>query len=446
MTTVEKLKKYLKEIDNNDKRGKKINAFLKIRDKKELIKEAEEIDKKIKEGKQGKLAGKVIAIKANMNFKGLNVSCASKVLENYKSPYDSTVVSKIKEEDGLIIGLTNMDEFASGASGESSAFGVTRNPYKTDLVPGGSSSGSAAAVSAGFCDIALGSDTGGSIRNPASHCGVFGVKPTYSSVSRYGLIDLSMSLDQIGPLTKNVYDAALILDVIKGKDLRDSISIDSKNLDLDKINGSKERKRTIGILDFNVSDKRIQELVDKKLKQVADYKGWKVKKVKLDYVDLALATYEILVYVEFFSATRKLDGRRYGKKIEEFSGPEVMRRILGGGEISRAEYSGRYYYKALKIKELIQKGFRKLFDQEKIDCLISPTVPRLPHKIGKEISVEEMYSYDALTTPSNLAGNCAMSLPIGMVDKIPVGMQLVCDSFQEQKMFEIAKEFESSFL
>jgi len=201
-TTLSNLQKYLVEIAKNDKQGKKINAFLQVRGEEELIREAKIIDEKIKNGKAGKLAGKIIAVKANINVKGLNISCASKTLENYKGTYDASVIKKIKEEDGLIIGITNMDEFACGSSGETSAFGPTRNPINNQLITGGSSSGSAAAVSAGFCDFTLGSDTGGSIRNPASHCGVVGLKPSYGMVSRYGLVDMAMSFDQIGPLAE----------------------------------------------------------------------------------------------------------------------------------------------------------------------------------------------------------------------------------------------------
>jgi len=436
MTTIEKLKKYLVEIKKNDKSGKKINAFLQINPN--ALKEAKIIDEKIKKGKKGKLAGKIIAVKANINVKGLNAGCASEVLKDYTAPYDATVIQKIKNEDGLIIGITNMDEFACGSSGETSAFGVTKNPVQLDLIPGGSSSGSAAAVAAGFCDMALGSDTGGSIRNPASHCGVVGVKPTYSSVSRYGLIDLSMSLDQVGPIAKNVLDAALLLDIIKGKDEKDSISQDSK-LDIKKLNEI-PKNITVGLLDFEVSDNRIQKLIDDKVQQACEKHNWKLKKIKVPYIELAIATYYPLVYVEFFSATRRFDGRRYGKKIEDAAGPEVLRRILGGSEITKAEYKGRYYYLSLKAKKLITDEFSKAF--KKVDCIVSPTVPRLPHKIGEKISVKEMYGYDALTCPMNLAGNCAISIPAGKINGIPVGMQITCDRFQDELMLRIARGVE----
>src|SRR3989338_711622 len=340
MTTLQNLQKYLDKIRREDK---KINAFLQLRDEEELIEEAKKIDEKISKKSAGKLAGKVIAVKANINVKGLNISCASKTLENYKGTYDAYVIKKIKEEDGLIIGITNMDEFACGSSGENSAFGPTRNPINNQLITGGSSSGSAAAVSAGFCDFTLGSDTGGSIRNPASHCGVVGVKPSYGSVSRYGLIDLSMSLDQIGPLANSVEDAALILSAIFGKSENDSISEKTKEIDLKEIQKIPKNIK-MGILDFKISDKKISDLIDKKIKEAEKKYGWKTKKISVDYIDLAIESYYPLVYVEFFSGTRKFDGRKYGRKIDDVAGPEVMRRLLGGSEISKAEHHGRYYH------------------------------------------------------------------------------------------------------
>lgn len=431
MNLIEKLKNYLEKIKKEDK---EINSFLEIRDEKGLIEEAKAIQEKIKKGNAGRLAGKIIGIKANINFEGLHASCASKVLENYKSTYDATVVKKIKEEDGLIIGILNCDEFASGSSGETSFFGPVKNPRQKELIPGGSSSGSAAAVAAGFVDMSLGSDTGGSIRNPSSHCSVVGIKPTYSSVSRYGLIDLSMSLDQIGPIANNVEDAALLLDVIKEKDKNDSISQDSKKLKLSDL--GKKKKFVIGLLDFEIQDKNIQKGINEKIEKVAKEYGWEIKKVKIKHIDLAIETYYPLVYTEFFSGTRKLDGRRYGEKIEEACGPEVLRRILGGAEITRSEHKGRNYYLALKVKQLISEEISKIF--EDVDVIISPTVPRLAHRIGEEISVEEMYSYDALTIPANLAGNCAISIPCGEIEGKSYGMQIMADKFQEQKMIEVA--------
>jgi aspartyl-tRNA(Asn)/glutamyl-tRNA(Gln) amidotransferase subunit A len=417
------MEKYLDQIKKNNK---KINAIL-------------EVNKDLKNSKKGVLSGKAIVVKSNINVKGLKASCASKVLEDYKATYDATVIEKIKNEGGVIIGIANCDEFASGSSGETSAFGVCQNPAAKGLVPGGSSSGSAAAVAAGFCDMALGSDTGGSIRNPASHCGVVGVKPTYGSVSRYGLIDLSMSLDQIGPFAKNVMEAALLLSVIQGKDEKDSISMKSPGINLRKV---KEipKNITVGILDVKISDKRIKDLMDKKIQEAVKKYGWKIKKVNIKNIDLAVETYYPLVYVEFFSGTRRFDGRRYGKKIEDAAGPEVLRRVLGGSEITKAEYAGRYYHQALKAKKIIEEEFTKAF--KGVDCMILPTVARLPHKIGEKISVEDMYGYDALTIPANLAGNCAISIPMGSIDNVPVGMQVMCDKFEDEKMLQIAHALE----
>ena len=437
VNTQKKLKKYLSEIEKNDKQGKKINAFLQLNPF--ALEEAKKIDEKISKRKGGKLAGMIIAVKAVINVKGLNASCASKTLENYKATYDADVIKKIKKEDGLIIGITNCDEFACGSSGETSAFGPTKNPQNLELIPGGSSSGSAAAVSIGFCDASLGSDTGSSIRIPASNCGIVGVKPSYGSVSRHGLIDLSMSLDQIGPLSKNVNDSSLLLSVINGRDENDAISQETNNINLKEIDKI-PMNITIGVLDFEVQDKRIQATIDEKIKIASERYKWKIKKIKLNHVDLAIETYYPLVYVEFFSGTRRFDGRKYGKKIEDSAGPEVMRRILGGSEISKAEHHGRYYHLALKSKKLISDELENVF--KKIDCLVSPVIPKLPHKLGSKISVEEMYAYDALTIPYNLYGNCAISIPVGKIDNVPVGMQIACDKFKDEKMLQIARSFE----
>ncbi len=429
---LEKVKKYLKAIERNNKKGKKINAILQVNPR--VLEEARELERK--KGKKGKLYGKIIAVKSNINIKGLNASCASKTLENYKCPYNATIIKKIKEEDGLIIGMANMDEFACGSSGETSAFGPTRNPLALDRIPGGSSSGSAAAVAAGFCDLALGSETGGSIRNPASHCGVVGVKPTYGLVSRYGLIDLSMSLDQIGPITKNVEDALLLLNVIKGKDEKDPTTYESKDIKFEKLG-----KIKIGLPDVK-ADEKIKELIEEKVKEISKKNNWQIMEIELPHIDLAVQTYYPLVYVEFFSATRRFDGRRFGKKIEDVCGEEVLRRILGGFEISKAEYKGKYYRKALQAKKVIKKEIEKAF--EKVDCIIMPTVPKLPHKIGEKIDVEDMYNYDALTIPANLAEVPSISVPAGDIKGIPVGVQILTPRFKEGKMFSLARKFENA--
>ena len=426
--TQQKVKQYLDKIKGEDK---EINSFLQLNP--DVLKDAK--------NSKGKLAGKIISVKANINVKGFVTSCSSKTLENYKGSYDATVISKIKSQGGIIMGMTNMDEFACGSSGETSAFGPVKNPINNFLIPGGSSSGSAAAVAAGFCDMALGSDTGGSIRNPASHCGIVGVKPTYGSVSRYGLIDLSMSLDQIGPITKNVSDAALLLSVIQSQDEKDAVSHTPKKIELKEIEKT-PKNLVLGVLDISELevDKKIQDLITEKIDKADQKYKWEIKKIKIPHIDLAVETYYPLVYVEFFSGTRKFDGRRYGKKIEEVAGPEVLRRILGGAEISKSEHHNRYYYQSLKVKKFIEREFSKAFKES--DCILSPTVPRLPHKIGEKISVEQMYNYDALTIPANLIGNCAVSIPAGKVGGVPVGMQIMCDKFEDEKMLQIARALE----
>lgn len=431
-------KKTVDYLNKIKKENGKLNVFLHLNEN--AIEEARRIDEKVtKTGKKGKLYGYIIAVKSNINVKGLIANCASRVLENYKSPYDAAVIEKVRAEDGVIIGMVNQDEFASGGSGENSAFGVCVNPAAPGRIPGGSSSGSAAAVAAGLCDVALGSDTGGSIRNPASNCGVVGVKPSYGLVSRYGLIDLSMSLDQVGPIAKNVSDAASVMDVIKGKDERDAKSIGSSEIKLEKAS-----KIKLGVLKVEGVDKKIQKLIDEKINMIVKKLGWKVEEVEIKHINLAVQTYYPLVYVEFFSGTRRFDGRKYGKKIEEACGPEVLRRILGGKEITKAEFKGAYYRKALEVKELIKEEFEKVF--KSLDCVVMPTVPSLPWKVGEGLKMapEKVYAFDALTIPANLAECCAVSIPAGKIDGVPIGMQVMSGKGMEGKMLSIAKEIESS--
>jgi aspartyl-tRNA(Asn)/glutamyl-tRNA(Gln) amidotransferase subunit A len=432
LSAEDNIKNFLEIIKKNNP---KINAVLHINDN--AINEAKEIDKKIKNGKAGKLAGLGFIVKSNINVQGLICNCASKTLENYKATYDATVIKKLKKEDAIVLGMANMDEFACGASGESSAFGVCKNPCAIDRIPGGSSSGSAASVAGKFCDFSLGSDTGGSIRNPASHCGVVGYKPSYGAVSRYGLIDLSMSLDQIGPIGESVEDCEIIYDIIKGKDEKDAISRDliSEKKDIKKIK--------IGILDAK-ADKKIWDLVNKRIDEVCKKNNWKKEEIRLEYSDLGIQTYYPIVYVEFFSGTRKFDGRKYGFVIEDNCGEEVLRRILGGGVISKAEYAGKYYRRALIAKKIIEKEFSDAF--EKYDFMIMPTVPRTPHKFNEKISIEDMYNYDTLTTLANLAEICGISIPCGKIkegkDDIPVGLQIYAKKGNDDNLLQIAKYFE----
>ena len=418
------IKEYLDKIKQEDKR---INSFI-------------EIDENAKAGK-GKLSGMAIAVKSNICVDGMLATCGSKTLENFRAPYDAEIISKIKREGGAIIGMCNMDEFAAGGSGETSYFKPTQNPAALGRIPGGSSSGSAAAVAAGFCDVALGSDTGGSVRNPASHCGVIGIKPSYGRVSRHGLIDLSMSLDQIGVLSRTVTNVAKVMEVIAGKSAKDPTTFD--NVVQDYTNFKKINGLTLGIskefMDL-CEDERIRKLVEDKIEVLKKKYDLKVEEIDLRYVDLAIQTYYLLVYVEFFSATRKFDGRKYGYKIEDVCGPEVLRRILGGREISQAEYKGVYYRRALNAKNLIKKEFENAF--KKVDFIITPAVPKLPHKIGENIDVKTMYAYDAFTIPANLAGVCAGVINAGTINKIPVGLQVMCGAFKEDILFDVLKAVE----
>lgn len=429
LSAVENVMNFSKKIATPE--SKDLNIFLSLNE--DAISQAKEIDKRIAENKAGKLAGLCFAIKANISAKHMKISCASKTLEDYVAPFNATVVNKLLAEDAILLGILNMDEFACGASGETSAFGPTKNPRDVSLITGGSSSGPAAAIAADLADFTLGSDTGGSIRNPASHCGVVGLKPTYGAVSRYGLLDLAMTFDCIGPLTNSSEDARLVFNVIRGQDNFDQTTRDA-------IPSTDSPKGVIGMVNTeDFCDKDISKLIEGKTQEIAKEYGWKIKKIRLP-LDIAIQTYYIIVYTEFFSATRKFDGRRFGRKIEETAGPEVIRRIIGGSEITKAEHEGEYYREALKAREYIKQEFSKIF--EEVDAIIMPTVPKLPHKIGESISVEDMYAYDVFTTPASIAGLPAISVPVGKVQNKDVGVQILAPHFQEDLIFKLAKDFE----
>lgn len=409
---------------------KDLNIFLSLNH--EAIRQAKKIDERIKSGNAGKLAGLCFAIKSNISAKGMETNCGSKVLEGYVSPYNATVINKLLAEDAILIGMLNQDEFACGASGETSAFGPTKNPRNPELIPGGSSSGSAACMAEGLADFTLGSDTGGSIRNPASHCGVVGLKPTYGAVSRYGLLDMAMSLDCIGPLTNTPQDSRLIFNIIKGQDNFDQTTVR-------EMPENPEVKKVIGLVDVqDFCSKEIAELIEKRTNEVAKKNNWTVKKINLP-LDIVIETYYMIVYTEFFSCTRKYDGRRFGKKIEEAGGPEVVRRIIGGSEITKAEHDGKYYREALKARNFLKEKLNELFNE--VDAIILPTVPKTPHKIGESISVEDMYNYDVFTTPASISGCPAISVPAGKVDGKDVGLQIMVPHFQEELIFKLAEDF-----
>ncbi|MEM2796342.1 MAG: Asp-tRNA(Asn)/Glu-tRNA(Gln) amidotransferase subunit GatA [Candidatus Hadarchaeales archaeon] len=432
----------LEFLERIEKLNGKINAFIEINPN--AIEEARKIDEKIKRGEKiGKLAGLAIAVKSNINVLGLRATCASKTLEDYVCPYDAEVIKRIKREDGIIIGMTNMDEFACGSSGESSAFGPTDNPSAPGRIPGGSSSGSAAAVAAEFCDLALGTDTGGSIRNPASHCGIVGIKPTYGLVPRHGLIDLGMSLDQIGPLATDVDGAALLLEVMAGKNEKECMMLDVKKVQYlgkltDDIKGMK-----IGVSEkFRLlTDERIMKVIDEAVERLRDL-GAEIVEVDLPNLEKALPAYYLIVSVEFFSATRKFDGRKYGKRIEEVCGEEVLRRIRRGSYISRKEYRGKYYQRALQVRTIIKEELMRVLSN--VDVIVGPTVPKLPHRLGTKLTPMEMYSYDYLTVPANLAGICGGVVKVGEVDGIPVGLQVQGKPLGELDVFRVLKALEGS--
>lgn len=433
ITAKENVESFIKVIDENNE---EINAFLEL-NKENALKQAKAIDEKIVNGKKvGSLAGLVFGVKANINVEDLIVSAASKTLENYIGSYNASVVEKIIAEDGIIIGLLNMDEFAAGSSTETSYFGPTQNPAAIGRIPGGSSGGSAAAIAAKMCDISIGSDTGGSIRNPASHCGVIGFKPTYGAVSRQGLLDLSMSLDQIGPLANDVSGIALALNTIVDYDETECTTLNWDKPDFTSViedNSLENMKIAICKEFIDVTDDEINKTVNKAINKLVDG-GAELVEVSFDYIDLCLPTYYLINYVEFFSATRKYDGRDYGYRIEEVCGDEVLRRIKIGSHIAQAEFSGKYYKQALKARSVIRNEINSMF--ENVDLIVGPTVPKLPHKIGEKLTPMEMYAYDILTVIANLAGIPAGSIKAGEVDNIPVGLQLQAKPLDDLKIIK----------
>jgi len=435
----ENLETFLERIKLDNER---VNAFIDVYPG--IAREAaKEVDKKLEEGTAGRLAGLVIGVKSNICVNGYSATCSSKTLENFISPYDAEVIRRIRKEDGILVGMTNMDEFACGSSGETGYFGRVLNPIRPNYICGGSSAGSAAAIAAGLCDLALGSDTGGSIRNPASHCSIVGVKPTYGLVPREGLIDLAMSLEQIGPLSADTYGTALLMESIAGPSERECTVIDKPNLNYTKYSESEPDRFTLATckqLD-QITDRNIERKVSSAVDRLASAYNADVVEVSLPNVENALSAYYPIVFVEFFSATRKFDGRRYGHKIEDACGPEVGRRIYLGGHISQKEVRGKYYESALKLRGVISEAYEAAF--KKCDAIISPTVPKPPHKIGDSLDPLEMYAYDMLTIPANLAGICAGVVPSnGSYNPDSVGIQIQCNRLQESKMFSIMGGYE----
>ncbi len=452
-STIELTKFFLEKIK---KQNKKIFAFLSINEKLALS-QAKKIDKKIiKKEKISLLAGIPLAIKDNILVKGIKCTAGSRILKNYIAPYDAFVIDRLKNQGAIILGKTNLDEFAMGSSCENSAFGPTKNPYDLTRVPGGSSGGSAAAVAANMAVSALGSDTGGSIRQPASFCGVVGLKPTYGSVSRYGLIAFASSLDQIGPITKTVEDTEIIFNAIKGKDKMDSTSVEPKlKVKSEKL---KINELRIGIpKEYFIKgiDPGIEKIIKKTIKKYQEA-GLEIKEINLPHTKYALSVYYIISPSEASANLARYDGIKYGYSTQHFNnnllnvylhsrekgfGQEVKRRIILGTYALSTGYYEDYYLKAQKIRALIKKDFEKAF--KRVDLIITPTSPILPFKIGEKISNPlTMYLCDVFTMAINLAGLPAISLPVGQKGNLPVGLQVITKHFEEEKIFRFGKFFE----
>ncbi|RLI45767.1 Asp-tRNA(Asn)/Glu-tRNA(Gln) amidotransferase GatCAB subunit A [Candidatus Bathyarchaeota archaeon] len=437
----------------------KIHAFVTVVEE-NALETAREIDRKVKRGEDlGSLAGVVVAVKDNICTRGIRTTCSSRMLENFVPPYDATVIERLKAADAIIIGKTNMDEFAMGSTTETSYFGVTRNPWDLNKVPGGSSGGSAAAVIAEETTVALGSDTGGSIRCPASYCSVVGLKPTYGLVSRYGLISYANSLEQIGPLTRSVEDCALLLSVISGHDSRDSTSVDLPAKDyLKNIDDMRDIK--IGLPHEFFGEGVEDDVKDAVLKAIGKLEdlGASCLEISLPMMKYALAAYYIIAMSEASSNLARYDGLRYGYRDEnargsfdevfsknrrEGFGAEVRRRIILGTYALSAGYFEQYYIKALKIRTLIRRDFEKALKD--VDVIVGPTMPLLPFNIGEKIDDPlKLYMCDILTVPANLTGCPAISIPCGFKNGLPVGMQIIGRPFDEDTVLKVAYAFEQS--
>ncbi len=431
----------------------KLNAFITVAKESALLR-SREIDSN---GHDGPLAGIPIAIKDNISTKGIATTCASKILTGYIPPYDAHVIEKLKEAGAIIIGKANMDEFAMGSSTETSFYGPTLNPWDTTRVPGGSSGGSAAAVAGGEAPLSLGSDTGGSVRCPASFCGVVGLKPTYGVISRYGLISYANSLEQIGPFATSVRDVATLFDVISGHDPRDSTSVDREtNYSSSLINDVKGLKIGVPEEYFGEGiDKNVEKSVREAINTLEEL-GATSREVKMPHTKYALSAYYVIAMSEASSNLARFDGMRYGLRTEDsdwhttFSqvraagfGDEVKRRILLGTYALSAGYHDKYYLKALKIRTLIKQDFERAFRDA--DVLIAPTMPYPAFKLGEKIDDPiSLYLADVDTVPINLAGVPSISLPCGFSGRLPIGMQVIGKHFDEAAILRTAFAFEEN--
>ena len=458
-TAVEAMKAVLDRIDASEE---SIHAYVTI-DREAALAKAEAVQKQIEAGElTGPLAGVPVAIKDNMCTEGVLTTCSSRILGNFIPTFTAEAVKNLEKAGAVMIGKTNMDEFAMGSTTETSAYGVTRNPWNTEHVPGGSSGGSAAAVAAEECFFALGSDTGGSIRQPASFCGVVGMKPTYGTVSRYGLIAYGSSLDQIGPLTKNVTDCATVMEAIASHDTKDSTSIDraaiGKDTDFTSALIEDVKGMKIGIPRDYFGDGLDSEVKEAVLAaaRALEAKGAIVEEFDLSLVEYAIPTYYTIAAAEASSNLERFDGIKYGYRTSEYEGlhnmykktrsegfgPEVKRRIMLGSFVLSSGYYDAYYLKALRVKAMIRKAFDDAFS--KYDLILGPVAPTTAPKLGESLSDPlKMYLGDIYTISVNLAGLPGISVPCGVDSQgLPIGMQLLADSFGEKKLIQAAYTYE----
>ncbi len=442
-------------IERFEKTEPKIGAFITP-----IYEKAYKTAKELENKREGKLLGVPIAIKDNINVKGERTTCASKILENFISPYDATVIERLKKEGALIVGKTNMDEFAMGSSTEYSAFFPTKNPWDLERVPGGSSGGSAASVCALQVPVSLGSDTGGSIRQPASFCGVIGLKPTYGRVSRYGLVAFASSLDQIGPFGRRTEDVALLMEVICGHDPKDSTSAR-----VDVPNYSEEMRRDVKGLRVGVPKEFFEHPIQPEVKSSFDAflralesLGCEVGEISLPHVRYSIPVYYIIAPSEASSNLARYDGIRYGYRTKDYSdlyslyaktrdegfGAEVKRRILLGTFALSTGYYDAYYLKAMKVRTLIKRDFERAFGM--VDVIASPTSPTTAFRFGEKTQNPiEMYLSDIFTVSVNLAGLPAVSIPIGMHENLPIGGQLIGKPFDEATLLRLSYAWEQVY-
>lgn len=458
-TAVEAMKAVLDRIDASEE---SIHAYVTI-DREAALAKAEAVQKQIEAGElTGPLAGVPVAIKDNMCTEGVLTTCSSRILGNFIPTFTAEAVKNLEKAGAVMIGKTNMDEFAMGSTTETSAYGVTRNPWNTEHVPGGSSGGSAAAVAAEECFFALGSDTGGSIRQPASFCGVVGLKPTYGTVSRYGLIAYGSSLDQIGPLTRDVTDCATVMEAIASHDTKDSTSIDraaiGKDTDFTSALIEDVKGMKIGIPRDYFGDGLDSEVKEAVLAaaRALEAKGAIVEEFDLSLVEYAIPTYYTIAAAEASSNLERFDGIKYGYRTSEYEGlhnmykktrsegfgPEVKRRIMLGSFVLSSGYYDAYYLKALRVKAMIRKAFDDAFS--KYDLILGPVAPTTAPKLGESLSDPlKMYLGDIYTISVNLAGLPGISVPCGVDSQgLPIGMQLLADSFEEKKLIQAAYTYE----